>query len=138
MENEHQNEISRLDKFRYSLINRKNEDKTNPYGNVPITDKDIDDLADEILKYIKLYFEFLPFDFMMEQLAKLGHCPNLLNDDNGNWAISGDGFQNVVIGDKPSDVDTHFFVQAGLWRNTPREALLCYLNDEEDEKDTNL
>jgi hypothetical protein len=126
---EYQNEISRMDIFRYSLINKKETGEKNPFGNVEIKDEDIDNLTTEIEKYIKLYFEELPFDFIMEQLSRLGQCPNLLNDDNGHWAVTCDGYQNVVFGDQPEDVETTFYVDAKYWKNTPKEALLNYLNE---------
>jgi hypothetical protein len=126
---EYQNEISRMDIFRYSLINKKEKGEKNPFGNVEIKDEDIDNLTTEIEKYIKLYFEELPFDFIMEQLSRLGQCPNLLNDDNGHWAVTCDGYQNVVFGDQPEDVETTFYVDAKYWKNTPKEALLNYLNE---------
>ena len=30
----------------------------------------------------------------LESLSEIGYCPNLLNDDNGHWAVKFDGFQN--------------------------------------------
>jgi hypothetical protein len=128
---EFMNEIDRLHKFRYNLIKRKEEGKTNPIDNNPITDKDINGLFDEIIKWIKKYFEDLPFDFIMDHLANLGGCPCLINDDNGHWAVTTEGFQNVVSGDEPQDVTTTFFVEAKNWKNTPREALKDFLFNEE-------
>jgi len=94
--------------------------------------EEIDLFADKIMELITENFDELEFDFIMEQLANLGQCPNLLNDDNGHWAITGDGYQNVVIGDEPSDVETHFFIEAKEWKNTPKEALKDYLNSDEE------
>lgn len=91
----------------------------------------IDRLSNEILSKIKEHFNDLPFEFIMEQLANLGQCPNLLNDDNGHWAVTGDGYQNVVTGDLPLNVETHFYVEAQYWKDTPREALELYLFEEE-------
>jgi len=124
-----QDEIDAMNKFRYSLLKTLNEEKNTPEKREDL-DYKIDELAKEIEKYIKLYFDQLPIDFIMEQLANLGQCPNLLNDDNGHWAVTCDGYQNVVFGDEPADVETSFFVVAKDWKNTPREALLTYLNEE--------
>ena len=94
------------------------------------TDVKIDELASNIMHLIKKYYNKLPFDFIMVQLANLGQCPNLLNDDNGHWAVVADGFQTVVYGE-PEDVETQFFIEAEYWKNTPTEALHYYLNNED-------
>jgi len=47
----------------------------------------------------------------------------LINDDNGHWAISGDGVQNVPMSDEPVDIDTTFFIAADDWFETAREAI---------------
>jgi hypothetical protein len=123
-----QEELKSMSKFRYSLIHKQNE-KTASDDEL----KQIDAISDEIVNYIKSHFEFLSFDFIMEELSKLGWCPNLLNDDNGHWAISCKGIQNVVFGDEPEDVHTTVFVEAKYWKKTPKEALLFYLIDDNDE-----
>lgn len=66
----------------------------------------------------------------LESLAKIGYCPNLLNDDNGYWAVTFDGFQNVVTGDSPEDVQTVFFIEAESWKDSIYEALVWALRDE--------
>ena len=130
-----QDEIDAMNRFRYSLIDKRNshwneETGKYEYDTLKEDEEKIDELAKEILSYIKAYYEQLPFDFIMEQLSHLGWCPNLLNDDNGHWAIATDGFQNVVFGDEPEDVETSFFVETKYWKKTPKEALLTYLNEE--------
>ncbi len=67
----------------------------------------------------------------LEQLALNGDCPGIINDDNGHWAVTGDGMQNCVAGDDPQDVQTTFFVEAKQWRNTIREAIDAYINESE-------
>lgn len=47
----------------------------------------------------------------------------LISDDNDHWAFSGSGTQNVPSGEEPEDIMTTFFVEAGEWRNTIREAI---------------
>ena len=47
----------------------------------------------------------------------------LVNDDNGHWAVSYDGFQNVVTGKRGHDVQTAFFIKAKDWKQTPRKAV---------------
>jgi len=121
-----------MSNFRYKLIeNLQQLGDTSEKEERDLNQK-IDELGEEIEKYIILYCDQLPFDFSMEELSKLGQCPNLLNDDNGNWAVTSDGYQNVVAGDNPEDVETHFFVEAKNWKKTPKEALKYYLTEEEE------
>ena len=61
-------------------------------------------------------------------LVATGGCPGVINDDNGHWAVSGSGMQNVVCGDEPQDVQTTFFVDAADWKGTIREAIEAYLD----------
>jgi len=63
-----------------------------------------------------------------ESLAEIGYCPNLLNDDNGNWAVKFDGFQNVPMGDEPEDISTTFFIEAKDWKDSIYEALVWALS----------
>lgn len=81
----------------------------------------------------------------LESLARNGDCPGiiplgegvkvpgLVNDDNGHWAVSDRGMQNVVCGDEPSDVQTSFFIEAKYWRPTIRAAIELYLDESEQE-----
>lgn len=71
----------------------------------------------------------LTIEQAFQKLSNLGHCPNLLNDDSGRWAVSFEGFQNVV-GDEPEDVHTSFFVEAEKWHKNIKEALLFSLNEQ--------
>jgi len=91
--------------------------------------EEIDDLADQIIDCIKKWDYNLPFEFIMEELTKIGWAPCLLYDDNGRWAISGDGYQNVVSG-SPKDVTLTSFVEKDMWKDTIREALDYYLGTE--------
>jgi len=124
-----QEEILSMSNFRYKLIEQQQQFGDDDTDHPELNDK-IDDLSKKIEKYIQLYSEQLPFEFIMEELSKLGQAPNLLYDDNGNWTITSEGYQNVVTGDEPKDVETHFFVEAKNWKPTPREALLHYLKEE--------
>ncbi|MFA5299688.1 MAG: hypothetical protein WC389_16005 [Lutibacter sp.] len=63
----------------------------------------------------------------LEELTKIGYAPNLLNDDNGHWAVSGDGFQNLPEGDEPEDISTTIFVEAKSWKDSIKEALLYWM-----------
>jgi len=126
MENVYQEEIASADKFRYQLLKKSEEETATPEEL-----KQIDDLANDIRNRIKSWFDSLPFDFIMKQLSRLGEAPNLLYDDNGHWAVTSDGYQNVVFGEEPEDVETSFFIKAKQWKTTPKEALQYYINEED-------
>lgn len=124
-------EILELQKLRSELLNKQDEEVEDMIENY---DKSIDSLMEQILGLIKPNINKLDFDFIMEQLSHLGWCPNLLYDDNGHWAVSSDGYQNVVYGDKPEDVETHFYIEAEDWKNSPKEALYKFLHDDNSEE----
>ena len=63
----------------------------------------------------------------LEAYAKQGGCPALLNDDNGHWAVSATGVQDMPNGDEAADISTSFFVEAGEWRNSVREAIDAFI-----------
>lgn len=94
--------------------------------------KEIDELGDEILDRIKSWKNSLSVEFILEELSKLGYAPCLVYDDEGHWAVSMDGIQNVVIG-PPVDVSLDIFVGKDMWKDTIREAINYYL--EIDERD---
>ncbi len=79
----------------------------------------------EILK--KLKKKEINCEQAFEKLAEIGCCPNLLNDDNGHWAVAFDGFQNVPMGDDPEDIATTCFIEAKDWKNSIYEALVWSL-----------
>ena len=120
------NEIEITDILRYNLIENGVKDSTN--------DKKIDALSRKIQQLLKDNFDSLPFEFILNQLSRLGMAINVLNDDNGHWAVTADGCQSVAYGDEPVDVDTHFWVSARHWKPTLREALKFFLEDKEDEE----
>lgn len=96
----------------------------------PEVEKEIDDLADQIMDAIKRWRNALSFEFIIEELTKLGHAPCLLYDDNGNFAISGEGMQTI----SPDGIDNQelfHFIKKEMWKPTIREALNYYLDDEE-------
>lgn len=93
-----------------------------------MSSEEIDSLEKEIYKKIKEWKDFLSFEFIIDELTKLGHAPNLLYDDNGNFAITGDGFQTVPI-NGPCDMEMSFFIEKDKWSPTIREALNKYLNE---------
>jgi hypothetical protein len=120
----HVEHIKSLSDFRSKLIEKDNNEKASEQEILRI-----DELEEEILGYIKQHFNLLPFEFIMDELSKLGWCPSLLYDDNGHWAISTTGFQNVPEGDDPEDIEIFNIVKKEQWENSPREALYKYLHN---------
>jgi len=92
------------------------------------TDSDVDNIGSKILELIKQYKEILEFEFIFEQLVKLGQSPSLLYDDDGHFAMVTDGYQSVVT-DGPMDCELHFYIEKEYWFDTVREALYNYLEN---------
>lgn len=94
--------------------------------------KSVDILGEEILKLIREFHGDLEVDFVLETLSHLGWAPNLVYDDNGNWAISGDGFAPTVMtesGKFEENVSIEVLVEPIEWKPAIREALVEYLKD---------
>ena len=125
--------IQKLSDERYSYIDKMDESfdpSIGKYGDYTYKpDEIIDDLGDKILDIIKKEFNNLPFEFIFEELTKLGHSPNLVYDDNGNFAITGDGYQKLSS-TYPEDITILNFVEKNQWKKTVREALSHYLFSE--------
>ena len=60
---------------------------------------------------------------VLEKLVDDGYCPGLIYDDNGHWALSLEGTQNIPIGPEPQDIATTFFIEADMWCDTPLLAI---------------
>ena len=123
--------IENLSKKRYEL-NDKYQNSWDPVAE-KYTDEypeKIDELAEEIFKYLKLWRRSLPFEFIFEELTKLGHAPNLLYDDDGRFAMVGDGYQTVPMGEA-IDMEMGHFVKKERWKDSVHEALDDYLDDDE-------
>ena len=119
------NEIEATDVLRYNLIEHGPD--------TPENETKVDALAGRIEHLLSANFDNLPFEFILHQLSRLGMSINVLNDDNGHWAVTADGYQSVAYGDEPVDVDSHFWVGARHWKPTLREALKFFIEDVEDE-----
>lgn len=59
----------------------------------------------------------------LECLAKIGYCPNLMNDDYCRWAVSFDGLQPMP-NDEPSDMNISVFVAKDMWKGSVRDAVI--------------
>lgn len=73
----------------------------------------------------------------LESLSDLGASPGLFHDDNGHWAVSFGGFQQVPFGDDPEDLSITCFVEKGYWQKTIREAIIYALEIDEKDEDNN-
>jgi hypothetical protein len=119
-------QILKLSNKRYQLLEEYEKSWDKKSEKYIMSSEEIDSLEKEIYKKIKEWKDFLSFEFIIDELTKLGHAPNLLYDDNGNFAITGEGFQTVAF-DGPCDMEMGFFVKKDKWKPTIREALDKYL-----------
>lgn len=66
----------------------------------------------------------------LERIARSGDCPGVINDDNGHWAVSGDGIQTLPARTgEPFDCHTTFIVPSEAWHTSIRAAINAYLDD---------
>jgi hypothetical protein len=121
--------IEDLSKQRYEYLNQKEDTWDEDAGKYLYEPKEIDQLADQILEIIKKERNNLPFEFIIEELTKLGDAPCLLYDDNGYFAISGSGF--CSINPEPADWEGVFTIEEKEWKPSIREALDYYLDYDE-------
>lgn len=91
--------------------------------------KEIDNLGREIKKLIDTHVNTLPVDFIIESLTMLGDAPNVMYDDNGMFAVSGDGYQPVVSGNQRIEGGLTVHVEKKMWKSTIRKALKYYLKN---------
>lgn len=125
--------IENLSKKRYELFGQEYPDwdvEKEATLHPPAVEAQIKDLAKQILKCIKNWRYALPFEFIIEELTKLGWAPCLLYDDDGRFAISGEGMQNINPDDGAFDCHLTHFVEKDAWKPTIREALNHYLDEE--------
>lgn len=64
---------------------------------------------------------------ILEAFTEIGYCLNLINDDNGMWAIGSDGMQSVRY-EANMDLETWFFIPARCFKPTIREAITYYVD----------
>lgn len=100
------------------------DEKTGEYN--PDSEDAIDKLADAIMEMIRENYLSLPFDFILEELTKLGDAPSLIYDDDGHWAIPSSSFGTAVL-EKSDDYSVTFFIDKDQWFDSIRGALEHYL-----------
>lgn len=90
-------------------------------------DKEADLIQGKIQLEIRKRFKDLEVDFIIETLTRFGDAPCIVYDDNGLFAVSGSGYQEVVYGKKKLEGQIAIFVEKKMWKKTIREALKYYL-----------
>lgn len=91
---------------------------------------EIHDLAESIRKSIQEGVEELECDFILESLTMLGDAPQLVYDDNGHWAVSGNGFSSIPISESgkfEGQESMTTIVEPDEWKDTIREAIKEYV-----------
>ncbi len=91
----------------------------------------VDAVRDAIKKDIVDHFDAYAIDEIIETLTRFGEAPCLVYDDNGRFALSGDGYQPVVTDDELIEGGLTVVVEAHMWKKTIREAVLHYMTYEE-------
>lgn len=61
-------------------------------------------------------------------LASKGHCPTLVFDDNGMWALCSDGVQSIRM-KKTDALSSTVYVEAKEFRSTICAAVSHYMDD---------
>lgn len=126
--NEHEKMLNELSKLRYEFIDRWEsswEESSQSYTDKE-SEESVDKLGEEIMLHIREHRDNLLFEQIFEELTKLGQAPCLVYDDNGLFAVTGDGMHEIQM--EPSDVTIHCFVEKEQWKPTIREALYHYLD----------
>jgi hypothetical protein len=89
--------------------------------------KRIDEISEQVIQLFKDNFNDYEVDFMLETLTMFGQAPNVVYDDNGLFAISGDAYHPVVYGEHKLNGSISVLVKRNQWKKTIRLALKHYL-----------
>jgi hypothetical protein len=66
---------------------------------------------------------------LLDWFYKHGFAHSLIGDDNGHWACTCDGIQNVPTGNKVGDMASSVFIEKKMWKKSPREAINAAIDD---------
>lgn len=91
--------------------------------------KEYDNNRDLILNLIKENLEALSFEDILEAYSHTGGAPCLIYDDNGNWAITTEGYQSISLEDEPQDLQSSFLVEARFFKPNIRDAVKYWFDD---------
>jgi hypothetical protein len=67
------------------------------------------------------------FEAVFQKLAEWGHCPSLIHDDGGKWAMCFEGYQDLPMGRRCESTSATFIVQKEMWKGSIRDAVLAGL-----------
>lgn len=100
--------------------------------------KRIEELYEKIRDYIDQNYKTLSVEDVIEGLTSIGGAPSILYDDNGHFAIGGDGTQPCMdIESLPDGADADFggtwFLKKEDWKKTIREAIDRYFERDQEE-----
>jgi len=59
----------------------------------------------------------------LEDWVAIGFAPQLVYDDNGHWALTFDGIQQVPLGDEAISLTMVHFVEKEWWTDSPEAAI---------------
>lgn len=103
-------------------------DKRYPLVYKKVKGKQVEEYTKKVQALLRRNFDHLSVDFIVESLTHLGDAPNIVYDDNGLFAVSGDGYQPVVTGRQKIDGVISVAVEKPWWQKTIRLALTHYLS----------
>jgi len=93
--------------------------------------KEIDKLGEMIREFIRIQRDDISCSLILEALTHLGDAPQIIYDDNGNWAVTSNGFSPIPMTDSGKFEGIESFtivVEPEMWHDTIREALYHYLD----------
>ena len=97
-------------------------------------DPKVDDMTKEIIQAIKIDFDNLDSDYIIESYTKLGASPSILYDDNGFFSIQSNGTQDLPVDDKGNEKlvqNISFFIDdKESWKPTIKEAIKYWIEHE--------
>lgn len=73
----------------------------------------------------------MKIDEILEKLDRNGYAPFLINNDNGEWAVSCDGMQQIFDGIPSDEQEFVVFALTRRFRPTIKEAVEAFLEGEE-------
>lgn len=91
-----------------------------------------DELRNQIMTLIYTEHENLTVEDIFEGLTSIGAAPSLIYDDNGHFAMGGDGMQGIDLkfdekaGEARADFGGTWFFRKEDWSNTVRGAIRNY------------
>lgn len=91
-------------------------------------DKRVDEIQKQISTAIRKNFDKYEVDFIIETWTRFGAAPCIMYDDNGLFAVTGDGMQSVVTGNKKLEGAITVIVNKKQWKKTIRKALKQFIN----------